>query len=182
MRPRVSGDQIAQRIRHARQKRIGQTCGRHHSQCIAESGRVLSSRVTRLASNSHLDNATVGRQFFDPTSHLPAGRSARIAAQRKLVVADVANAKQQLVQCDHVFHRVATINTMQFQRELRTPKMPARTLKYRGMRGALREMLAYLRKGTVPQTECHDNIKSLAMVFAAIESSKRRRRLPVRAM
>ncbi len=71
---------------------------------------------------------------------------------------------------------------MQFQRELRTPKMPARTLKYRGMRGALREMLAYLRKGTVPQTECHDNIKSLAMVFAAIESSKRRRRLPVRAM
>ena len=71
---------------------------------------------------------------------------------------------------------------MQFQRELTSPKMPAMTLKHCGMRGALREMLAYVRKGTVPQTECHDNIKSLAMVFAAIESSKRRRRLPVRAM
>ncbi len=49
------------------------------------------------------------------------------------------------------------------------------------MHGALREMLAFLRTGKTPQTACHDNIKSLAMVFAAIESSRRGRRLPVRA-
>ncbi len=41
------------------------------------------------------------------------------------------------------------------------------------MHGALREMLAFIRAGKRPQTECHDNIKSLAMVFAAIESAKR---------
>lgn len=40
-----------------------------------------------------------------------------------------------------------------------------------GMHGALVEMLRYLRTGQRPQTECHDNIKSLAMVFGAIESS-----------
>lgn len=71
---------------------------------------------------------------------------------------------------------------MQFSRELRTVKTPARRLKYRGMRGAMREMLAYVRKGVVPQSECHDNIKSLAMVFAAIESSKKGRRVNVRAL
>jgi predicted dehydrogenase len=55
-------------------------------------------------------------------------------------------------------------------------------LKFGGMHGALREMLAFLRKGTKPQTECHDNIKSLAMVFAAIESSKTGKRVAVKAL
>jgi predicted dehydrogenase len=54
-------------------------------------------------------------------------------------------------------------------------------VKYGGMHGALREMLAYLRTGKQPQTECHDNIKSLAMVFAVIESNKKARRVPIRA-
>jgi predicted dehydrogenase len=55
-------------------------------------------------------------------------------------------------------------------------------IKFGGMHGALREMLAFLRTGKQPQTECHDNIKSLAMVFAAIESNKKGKRVPVRAM
>jgi len=50
-----------------------------------------------------------------------------------------------------------------------------------GMHGALCEMLTFLDGGPVPQTECHDNIKSLAMVFSVIESSKKGRRVPVRA-
>jgi hypothetical protein len=50
------------------------------------------------------------------------------------------------------------------------------------MHGALREMLAFLRTGRKPQTECHDNIKSLAMVLAAIESSRAGKRVEVRAM
>ncbi len=46
-----------------------------------------------------------------------------------------------------------------------------------GMHGALREMLSFLRSGRKPQTECHDNIQSLAMVFAAIESARSGRRI-----
>jgi len=67
-----------------------------------------------------------------------------------------------------------------FSRPLKDLKVPAPRLKYQGMHGSLREMLAFLRTGERPQTECHDNIKSLAMVFAAIESSKKAKRLPVR--
>jgi predicted dehydrogenase len=47
------------------------------------------------------------------------------------------------------------------------------------MHGALREMLAFLRDGTTPQTECHDNIKSLAMVFGAMQSSREQRRVEI---
>jgi predicted dehydrogenase len=54
------------------------------------------------------------------------------------------------------------------------PDVPAVT-----WHGALREMLAYLRTGKIPQTECHDNIKSLAMVHAAIESARTHARLPI---
>lgn len=53
-------------------------------------------------------------------------------------------------------------------------------LKHTGMHGALREMLEFLRTGKKPQTECHDNIKSLAMVFAVIESARKGKRVPVR--
>ena len=59
--------------------------------------------------------------------------------------------------------------------------LPAPRLEHTAMTGALREMLRFLRTGEVPQTECHDNIKSLAMVFAAMESSRKGRRVPVRA-
>lgn len=61
-------------------------------------------------------------------------------------------------------------------------KLTAPKLKFEGMHGALREMLAFLRTGATPQTECHDNIKSLAMVFAAIESNKKGRRVPIRPL
>jgi hypothetical protein len=59
---------------------------------------------------------------------------------------------------------------------------PAPTLEFTGMHAGLREMLAFLRTGAKPQTECHDNIQSLAMVLAAIDSSKKRRRVPVRGV
>ncbi len=36
-----------------------------------------------------------------------------------------------------------------------------------------------LQTGATPMGECHDNIKSLAMVFAAIESSATGKRVPV---
>lgn len=58
-------------------------------------------------------------------------------------------------------------------------KLAPKTLKHKTMHGALREMLAYLRTGKVPQTECTDNIKSFAMVMKAIESSRRGRSVKI---
>jgi len=43
----------------------------------------------------------------------------------------------------------------------------------KGIAGALEDFLDALESGTVPLGECHDNIKSLAMVFGAIESSQK---------
>jgi hypothetical protein len=48
-----------------------------------------------------------------------------------------------------------------------------------GIAGSLQEFLEALKTGSIPNGECHDNVKSLAMVFAAIESAKRRERIPV---
>ncbi len=64
-------------------------------------------------------------------------------------------------------------------RETRDLQIAESPLEYAGQRGALHELLTYLETGEMPQCECHDNIKSLAMVFAAMESSRRGERLPV---
>lgn len=45
--------------------------------------------------------------------------------------------------------------------------------------GSLRDFLHALKTGVTPMGECHDNIKSLAMVFAAIESAQTGQRVPV---
>jgi predicted dehydrogenase len=46
--------------------------------------------------------------------------------------------------------------------------------------GALRTFLGALRTGQTPPTECHDNIKSLAMVFAAIDSARTKQRVEIK--
>lgn len=48
-----------------------------------------------------------------------------------------------------------------------------------GIAGSLRDFVHALRTGATPMGECHDNIKSLAMVFAAIESAETGRRVPI---
>jgi hypothetical protein len=48
-----------------------------------------------------------------------------------------------------------------------------------GIAGSLAEFLDALETGAVPQGVASDNIKSLAMVFAAKEASKRGCRVPV---
>ncbi len=79
-------------------------------------------------------------------------------------------------------HGEIVVGKTGFHREKKPLPIANASMKAGGMHGALREMLAFLRKGAVPQTECHDNIKSLAMVFAAIESSKKGKRVPVKAL
>ena len=49
----------------------------------------------------------------------------------------------------------------------------------RGIAGSLRDFLEALRTGATPMGECHDNIKSLAMIFAAMESARGRRRVEI---
>jgi predicted dehydrogenase len=48
-----------------------------------------------------------------------------------------------------------------------------------GIAGSLRDFLHALKTGATPMGECHDNIKSLAMVFGAIESAATGRRVPI---
>ena len=48
-----------------------------------------------------------------------------------------------------------------------------------GIAGSLRDFLHALETGATPMGECHDNIKSLAMVFAAIESAATGRRTAI---
>jgi len=78
--------------------------------------------------------------------------------------------------------QVVARKTSDFHSPLKDIKASASRLKFFGMHGALHEMLAFLRTGKTPQTECHDNIKSLAMVFAAIESSRKKRRVEIRPL
>ncbi len=57
--------------------------------------------------------------------------------------------------------------------------VPTVEMEHTTMHGALGEILAFLRDGTTPQTECRDNIKSLAMVFGAMRSSREKRRVEI---
>jgi predicted dehydrogenase len=51
-----------------------------------------------------------------------------------------------------------------------------------GISGSLQEFVNALNTGTTPQGECHDNFKSLAMVFGAIESSRQGRRIQIETL
>jgi predicted dehydrogenase len=66
-----------------------------------------------------------------------------------------------------------------FIRPVEQAAVPPSPMASTGMHGALKELLAFLDGGDPPQTECHDNIKSLAMVFGAIESARLGERVPV---
>jgi len=50
-----------------------------------------------------------------------------------------------------------------------------------GIAGSLADFVSALRTGQTPMSECHDNIKSFAMVMAAVESSRSGRRVAVGA-
>ncbi len=54
------------------------------------------------------------------------------------------------------------------------------TISGDGIVGSLADFVQALRTGDVPMNECHDNIKSFAMVTAALESSRIGRRVAVK--
>jgi len=51
--------------------------------------------------------------------------------------------------------------------------------RYVGLAEGLAEFVTALRTGAPPQGECHDNVRSLAMVTAALESARTGARVPV---
>ncbi len=55
--------------------------------------------------------------------------------------------------------------------------MPVEEDMPRGIAGSLRDFINALETGATPMGECHDNIKSLAMVFGAIESARTGQRI-----
>ncbi len=65
-----------------------------------------------------------------------------------------------------------------FQRPVERVEEPPATLDA-GIKGSLREFVAALETGATPQGECHDNVKSLSMVFAAVESARRGERVRI---
>ena len=70
-------------------------------------------------------------------------------------------------------------NATGFNRPLEDLQIVDSPVEKGGQHGAIAEMLRFLETGEKPQCECHDNIKSLAMVFGAIESSREGRRVEI---
>jgi predicted dehydrogenase len=63
-------------------------------------------------------------------------------------------------------------------RELNSPSYDSRD-RIGGHTGLIREFVDCVRQGQTPETSCTDNIKSLAMVFGAIESVETNRRVTI---
>jgi predicted dehydrogenase len=57
-------------------------------------------------------------------------------------------------------------------RAVRPTGAPTPPDRFYGLEGALDEFVAALRTGAMPQGEGHDNLRSLAMCHAAVESSR----------
>ena len=66
-----------------------------------------------------------------------------------------------------------------FTSELADFTPPAKTVKHQGHAGLIREFVRCIQTGGTPQTICTDNIKSLAMVLAAVKSAKTGKRVKV---
>ena len=69
-----------------------------------------------------------------------------------------------------------------FRSELRDVPIPEHdpSEKVGGHQGLIREFIRCVREGGTPETHCADNIKSLAMVFGAIESARKGRPVEIR--
>ena len=67
---------------------------------------------------------------------------------------------------------------MRKQRERRIPEGCPKRLTG-GHAGAIAEFIRCLRNGETPETICTDNIRSLAMVHAAVRSANQKRRIAI---
>ena len=72
------------------------------------------------------------------------------------------------------------VETGEFFSKTESRTAPVDEAMPRGIAGSLRDFLHALDTGATPMGECHDNIKSLAMVFGAIESSATKQRVNIK--
>jgi predicted dehydrogenase len=70
---------------------------------------------------------------------------------------------------------VADRSEKKFHLPLKDLEIVPTTIEKPAFHGGLDEMLRFIRTGQKPQTECHDNIHSLAMVHAAIKAAAEQR-------
>jgi predicted dehydrogenase len=66
-----------------------------------------------------------------------------------------------------------------FMLEQETLNVPLVTMPVTSHAAVMREFVSCIVEGTKPETDCEDNIKSLAMVLAAVESAKTGKKVPV---
>jgi predicted dehydrogenase len=80
------------------------------------------------------------------------------------------------------FRAEVVASTGGFRSELRAVEVPQASEpgKDGGHGGQIADFLRCIRSGETPETVCTDNVKSVAMVFAAIESSTTGRTVKVR--
>lgn len=86
-----------------------------------------------------------------------------------------------LLEQDHFPHgqRLKPGGKAGFTRELEAVVVPRVEPGGDGINGSLKEFLACLDSGATPQCEVHDNLRSLAMVFAAMASARAKARVAV---
>jgi predicted dehydrogenase len=72
------------------------------------------------------------------------------------------------------------VKTEGFSSKLKKFTVPSPKLKLTGHAGVIREFLNCVKSGGTPQTVCTDNIKSLAMVLAAIESAETGKKVTIK--
>lgn len=70
---------------------------------------------------------------------------------------------------------VADRSERKFHLPLKDLEIEPTRIEKTGFHGGLDEMLRFLRTGVRPQTECHDNVHSLAMVHGAIKAAAEER-------
>ena len=80
---------------------------------------------------------------------------------------------------ESVFAAEVAASNEGFLRSRQTVEVPAGdfSAQGRGHASVISEFVAAVQRGTIPETVCTDNIKSLAMVFGAIESAERGQRV-----
>jgi predicted dehydrogenase len=66
-----------------------------------------------------------------------------------------------------------------FHLEVNDLELPLLLLPHTGHAAVMHDFVTALRAGAKPETDCQDNIKSLAMVLAAVESAKTGKKVPV---
>ena len=83
----------------------------------------------------------------------------------------------------NVFRAQAVTRSGEFHSELADLAVPVpESGKQGGHAGAINEFLDCVRSGATPETICTDNIKSLAMVFGAIESARTHHRVEIASL